>query len=261
LKVGFVQFNPVFGRVKENLEKVESMIKSINCDLLVLPELFSTGYTFKSRQEVLRFGEIFSNSNTIEFLKRIAKERRMSIVGGFAERDGKRIYNSSVLFSKHGGHFIYRKKHLYRYENRFFDKDYEPFKIARLESGTKVGLVICFDWIYPEAIRQLALKGAQIICHSANLVMPFCQDAMITRAIENRVFIVTANRIGVEKRRGIENRFTGMSQIISPEGRILARAGEREEVTIIVNVNPKIAKNKYLNPMNDIFKQRRKDIY
>jgi len=76
-------------------------------------------------------------------------------------------------------------------------------------------MMICFDWFFPESARTLALKGAQLILHPSNLVMPYCQDAMITRSIENRVFSITSNRIG---REGGYN-FTGKSQIVSFDGK------------------------------------------
>ncbi len=261
MKVGFLQFNPAFGKVDENLKKVKALINASTCDLLVLPELFTTGYTFKTKTEVTKFGESVPNGKTAKFLKRISTEKKMSIVGGFVERDGKKVYNSSFLFLENGRHYVYRKKHLYRYEKRLFDTAYEPYRVFLLKNGVKVGLIICFDWLFPEAIRRLALLGAQIICHPANLVMSYCQDAMITRALENRVFIITANRTGTEKRGRFENRFTGMSQIISPEGRILLRAGEDNEIASVVTINTVAALNKFLNPLNNIFEDRRKDLY
>ena len=261
MKIGYLQFNPVFGKVDENLEKAENLIGNTNCDLLVLPELFSTGYTFKSNAEVRKFSEVVPDGKTIRFLERISAERRMSVVGGFVERNKKKVYNSSILFHKNGEYCIYRKKHLYRYEKSFFDNAYEPYEVVSIADGVKVGLVICFDWFFPEVIRKLALLGAQIICHSANLVMSYCQNAMVTRALENRVFIITANRTGVEKRGRFENWFTGMSQIVTPEGRILSRAGEEEETVSTIDINPDTALNKSLNPLNNIFEDIRRDIY
>jgi len=261
MKIGFLQFNPVFGDVNKNLNRVASLIDNITCDLLVLPELFSTGYTFKNKKELKNFSETVPNGKTIAFLREIAREKKMAVVGGFAERDGRRIFNSSVLCREDGKYFIYRKKHLYYREKGLFNNDYEPYKVLSLTNGVKVGLIICFDWIFPEAIRSLALEGAQIICHSANLVMPYCQDAMVTRALENRVFVITANRTGTEKRGRLQNHFTGISQIVSPKGRILAKAGEFDDVISVVNINPDDAKNKLLNPLNNIFNDRRTDIY
>ncbi|GAH17893.1 unnamed protein product [marine sediment metagenome] len=121
-------------------------------------------------------------------------------------------------------------------------------------------MLICFDWIYPEAIRTLALKGAQIILHPANLVTPYCPDAMITRAIENRVFVVTADRIGKEKRNSKELKFIGKSQIITPKGEILVRV-ETEECVGFVDIDPNLALDKKFNQYNNLLEDRREDLY
>jgi predicted amidohydrolase len=121
-------------------------------------------------------------------------------------------------------------------------------------------MLICFDWIFPETMRTLALKGAQVILHAANLVMPYCPDAMVTRALENRVFIVTADRIGEEKRNGKEYKFVGKSQIVAPNGEVLIRA-EDEECVKIVDIDPVIALDKKVNDFNDLFADRREDLY
>ena len=86
--------------------------------------------------------------------------------------------------------------------------------------------MICFDWVIPEAARTLALKGAQIICHPSNLVMPYCQKAMYARAVENHVFIITPNRIGKDENSGKEVSFTGGSIILNPKGDYLAEGNK-----------------------------------
>jgi predicted amidohydrolase len=127
--------------------------------------------------------------------------------------------------------------------------------------GGKVGMMICFDWFFPEVARVLALEGAQVICHPANLVLPWCQDAMRTRSIENRVFSVTANRIGAEKRGNIALTFTGKSQIVTPKGDVLAQASERSESLKVVDVDPAEALDKHVTPNNDLFKDRKVALY
>jgi predicted amidohydrolase len=117
--------------------------------------------------------------------------------------------------------------------------------------------MICFDWIFPEMTRVLALKGAQVILHPANLVLPYCQDAMVTRSIENRVFTATANRIGTE--RGVS--FSGLSQITNFKGnRLIQMDGESIGVAS-VEIDPELAKNKSITKRNDIFKDRQPSIY
>jgi len=106
-------------------------------------------------------------------------------------------------------------------------------------------------------MRTLALKGADIVAHPANLVLPYAPRAMPIRSLENRVFSITANRIGEE--RGL--RFIGMSQINSPRAEILLRASEDKEEVGVVEINIEEARNKRLNEFNDIFKDRRPEHY
>ena len=255
MKVGFFQFSPIFGEKNKNLSKVIQTISKVNADLIVLPELFTTGYAFESKDELIPLAEEIPGPTTLE-IKKLSSEHKVSIVGGIAEISNNKLYNSSFLVTPQGNLKIYRKAHLFFKENIYFTPGDTRFEVHDIGEA-KVGLLICFDWIFPEAMRSLALKGAEIICHSANLVMPHCQPAMLTRALENRIFIITANRIGVE--RGLK--FTGKSQIVSPEGKILARAGDDQESLCIIDIDPGEARNKQLNEYNNLFKQRRKDLY
>ncbi|MEK9136174.1 MAG: nitrilase-related carbon-nitrogen hydrolase, partial [Bacteroidota bacterium] len=125
----------------------------------------------------------------------------------------------------------------------------------------KVGMMICFDWIYPESARTLALKGAQLIAHPSNLVMPYCPDAMVTRCLENRVFAATANRVGREDRGGITFTYIGKSEIVSPRGEILKRLSDNEASIAVVEVHLAQALNKRLNEFNDLLKGRREEAY
>ena len=112
----------------------------------------------------------------------------------------------------------------------------------------RVGMMICFDWIFPETARCLALAGAQILAHATNLVMPYCQSAMLTRCIENRVFAVTANRIGEEDRAGTRIAFTGRSQITGHTGERLAQASHDGEEVISAELDPALADDKQVTP-------------
>jgi predicted amidohydrolase len=117
--------------------------------------------------------------------------------------------------------------------------------------------MVCFDWFFPEAARTLALKGADLIAHPANLVLPYCPEAMRTRCLENRVFAVTCNRVGRE--RGL--RYIGQSQIVDPWGKILSRASGTLEASAAVSVDLRLARSKRLNAANDLFSDRRPAVY
>jgi predicted amidohydrolase len=119
----------------------------------------------------------------------------------------------------------------------------------------------CFDWIYPESARSLALKGAQLIAHPANLVLPYCPDGMVTRCLENRIFTATADRVGDENRGGIDLKFIGTSEIVAPDASILCRLSESEVSIGIADIDLHLAKLKQLNEYNDLLKGRRLDQY
>jgi predicted amidohydrolase len=122
--------------------------------------------------------------------------------------------------------------------------------------------MVCFDWFFPESMRSLALMGAEIVAHPANLILPYCPQAMPVRCLENRVFAITANRTGQETRKeGKPLTFIGQSQITSHEGEIIIRASENEDVLSIVDIDPDLARNKTMTSLNNIFDDRRPEMY
>lgn len=146
---------------------------------------------------------------------------------------------------------IYRKIHLYYKEKLWFSPGDKPLELYNV-NGANIGVMICFDWIFPETARTLSLLGADIIAHPANLVLPYCQKAMVTRCIENRLYAVTSNRIGSEKRGEDHFKFTGGSQITSYDGSILSKAPLNKSSIGFVEININHARNKNLNDYNNL---------
>ena len=260
MKVAVLQFSPVFGQIEVNLTKVEDYILKEIFDLIVLPELFTTGYLFTSQKEVKSLAEKIPEGFTTKELSRVARKKNAFIVAGLAEREGENFYNSAILVGPEGFIGRYRKVHLFNEEKFWFTPGNLEFPVFNIEIA-RLGIMICFDWIFPEATRILALKGAELICHPANLILPFCQKAMVTRSIENRIICITANRTGIE-RRGTQKelKFTGASQIVNTEGRILLRLSQEETIGT-VNVDPASSRNKHLTDHNDLFIDRRPELY
>jgi predicted amidohydrolase len=259
MRVGYIQFTPVFGLKEANIERVGDLLSGAKADLVVLPELFSTGYVFESRDELEALAEDESGP-TFSALKDLSTKAGMAIVAGIAEHSGRECYNSCFLFAGGEVRGRYRKAHLFDREKELFSPGDGPFVVYDL-NGVGVGLMVCFDWIFPEVSRLLALRGAQIICHPSNLVLPYCPRAMITRCIENRVFAITANRTGVESRAGIELRFIGISQVIGPRGEVLVRAGSEEEGLRVIDIEPSLATDKMVTPRNHVLADRRAELY
>jgi predicted amidohydrolase len=257
MKVGYLQFNPVFGKKEQNLQKISGMLsRSKKADLLVLPELCTSGYLFKTKKELIHASEFIPDGETTSMLIEIAKEKNMHLVAGMAERDGSFHYNSAVLVGPKGYIGKYRKIHLFNEEKGLFkpgDSEFPVFEFKR----AKVGLMICFDWIFPESARVLALKGAEIICHPGNFVLPYAFEVLRARAIENRIFIITSSRTGRE--RGLV--FQGKSQVVAPDMRLLVRSGKEKEEIKIVDIDLAQARNKKVTPKNDVISDRRTKFY
>jgi predicted amidohydrolase len=263
MRVGFLQFFPKFALGEEdktkNIEKVRGFLEGAKADLVVLPELFATGYLFESREELAKLAEE-ADGPTVTALKGLSTEFNTALVATVAERAGDDIFNTCYAVSAGEVVGVYRKIHLFDREKNVFSAGDMQFPVVTIK-GARIGLMICFDWIFPEVARVLALQGAQILCHPSNLVLPFCPAAMVTRAIENRVFVITANRVGLERTGDTELEFIGMSEVVAPNGDILARAGREEELLQIVDIDPETADEKMVTSTNDVIGDRKPEFY
>src|SRR6187549_1139317 len=261
MRVGYYQNNPEFGKVAENLDRIAAALETAAADLLVLPELCASGYQFVSTEEVRDVAEPVPSGRTTKRLLDLAKYRQMVIVAGLPEQAGTTFYNSAVAVGPQGFIGCYRKTHLFFEETLFFTPGDTGFHVWDIGLA-KIGVMICFDWYYPEAARTLALKGAEIICHPSNLILPNCPDSMPVRCLENRVFAVTSNRTGSEARGGKDQlTFIGNSEVVTPKGVIQHRASHDQEELIIVEIDPAQARNKNLNRYNDLLRDRRTSLY
>jgi predicted amidohydrolase len=261
MKVGYYQCDCAFGEVKQNLDRVSTALSRVTADLMVLPELFASGYQFVSQEEAQSLAEPVPDGPTTQRLLELARARAMVLVAGLPERAGAQVFNSAVAVGPNGFIGCYRKTHLFFEETLFFAPGDSGFQVWDI-GPARIGVMVCFDWFYPEAARTLALKGADILCHPSNLVLPFCPDGMVTRCLENRVFSITANRIGAEARGGKKPlTFIGTSEVVTPNGRVLERAPRDQDAVAVVEIDPSEARDKALNPYNDLLADRRPALY
>ncbi len=260
-KAGFIQFQPLRKNVEHNLNEIRRLCEGVEADLLVLPELANTGYMYANRYDLMNYAEAGDGSGIfLDGLMQLAKEKQTVFVTGFAEHTPDHLFNSAAAVSSQGILQVYRKTHLFNTEKLLFDPGDTGFT-AFMTKDVVVGMMICFDWIFPESARTLALMEAQIIAHPSNLVLPWCQRAMVTRSLENRVFSITANRYGAEDLDGTTFDFTGESQVLDIRGNLLAQAPVSGDSVKVVAIDPTLADNKAINDHNDLFEDRRKDFY
>lgn len=260
LRVGYLQFRPLFGKVKQNLARIAHALADVEAELIVLPELALTGYHFTDRAELAALAEDPADSTSVNALVDLCRRRDVHMVIGFAEQHATRLYNSALLLGPNGVEHCYRKLHLFNAEKSYFDPGDTPLSVQTVR-GARIGIMVCFDWAFPEVARGLALQGAEILCHPSNLVLGYCQQAMLTRCLENKVFAVTANRYGADTRPHGTLRFTGRSQIVAPGGALLHRAASQRDELFVAAIDPGLAQNKRITALNDVLADRRPDYY
>lgn len=262
INLSIVQFKPKLFKIKENVDSAITFIKNEKTNLFLFPELAFSGYSFSKIEEVQAASEDPKDNDGYAFnsFKNFCIENKVNVVYGFVEKNKGKFYNSSILIKEDGSFKIYRKTHLFYNEKKFFSSGDTGFFIENI-NGVKVGLAICFDWFFPESFRTLSLLGADIILHSANLVMPYCQNANITRSLENRVYIATANTWGEEVNNEVKNKFTGMSQLTDPFGNIIKRFPPFQNFIKTFTIDEKLSRNKNLNEKNNIFEDRNTEFY
>lgn len=265
MRAAYLQFAPAYLDVDANLRTVASQIQSVDADLIVLPELFTSGYFFHSRDHLAQVAEPIPEGRSTEALRDWAASLDATLVAGLAEREGSEFYNSAVVVQPRGTVRTYRKVHLFYEENTLFEPGNLGFRVFEdtTRDGTtyRLGVMVCFDWYFPEAARTLALNGADVIAHPSNLVLPHCPDSMPVRARENHVFTITANRHGEEEKEGETLTFIGMSEVCDPEGSILQRADRASDEVGVVEFDPHDARDRRLNEYNDVLADRRPETY
>jgi len=223
------------------LELIELAAKE-GARLIVLPECALTGYCFSSLEEALPVTETVLGPST-ERIMATCSELNVYVIVGLLEKDGDKCYNTAVLLGPHGLVGKHRKLHLpYMGIDRFLNPGDLPLTVYDTEVG-KIGMGICYDLMFAEHSRVLALQGAELLVFPASWpqVGKVLSDYIVpTRAIENRVFCVAVNRVGTE--RGTQ--FPGRSKIAHWFGRALAEGKPNEEDILYAEVKPAEARQK-----------------
>lgn len=253
VRVASVQCDVVFGDPHANASFAVSQLRSLaagGVQLAVFPEAFLTGYAVNDEAEARRIAidvrgaepdAVDSAHPSVLEIQAACRELGMHAVVGFAGTDGTDLYSGAILFEPHGRMRRYVKTHL---PELGFDKYVvRGSRLPVFDTAIgKIGMLICYDVRFPEAARVLGLDGADIIALPTN----WPEGAEVSpnymapaRAAENRLFVVTCNRIGTEN--GF--RFIGRSAIHDPTGVIIASAGD-EETTLVADIDIARARHK-----------------
>ena len=271
--VAVCQLAPRVGEPERNVDRAVRAVRTAadhGAQLIVLPELVTSGYVFADAAEARRLAER-PDGPGLTRLAAVAREREVVLVAGFPElADDGTLHNSAALFDVDGLRAVYRKAHLWDREKEIFVPGDAPPPVVATALG-RIGVVICYDLEFPEWMRLVALGGADIVCAPTN--WPAEPRPTGERPIEvvraqasasvNRVFLAVADRAGDE--RGV--RWVSGSAIIGPDGYPLAtaeasaaeRAG-REQI-LLAACRLAEARRKAVSPRNDVFDDRRPGLY
>lgn len=269
VRVACAQFNVFPGKVGINVAKTITwidMARQRGANIVVLPELVNTGYKFRSRRDVVRLAEKIPSGPTVDAWSRYTKKSEVYLVAGLVEKSDDGIYNSAVLIGPEGYIATYRKNHLSDLEKELFNRGNLGFVVAKTELG-RIGILICYDVWFPEAFRLCAAKGADLICVPANWTDLASQPPdqvniavylCMSNAHSNGVFVAGANRVGSED----ELNFVGQSFITNKYGWPVSKLGSRKkEELVMADCDLYSARNKKVSALNDLFENRRLDLY
>jgi len=211
----------------ENLETIRRsaiFAAGREASLVIFPEMFLTGYNIGNA--VFDLAEP-ADGPAAQNAAAIAQEADIALLYGYPEQLGADTYNSALLIDRRGCIVAtYRKTHLYgNFENRCF-KPGDSLVLAKLE-GLTIGILICYDVEFPEAVLALTLAGADFVAVPTALMKPYCQIAnhvVPARAYENEIYLAYVNRCAVEG--NLE--YCGLSCVIGPDGDDIVRAGSED---------------------------------
>jgi len=231
--------------------------------IVVLPELASSGYVFADRDELSSLAETRDGAAITEWAN-LAGAFGLTIVGGFPEAAGDAIYNSAAVVDSSGLRAVYRKAHLWDTENRVFDRGDDLPIVVDTEYG-RVGVMICYDVEFPEWVRAVALSGADLLCAPVNWpLLPRPEGERPTEMVRalagagmNRMPIAVCDRVGIE--RGQE--WVGGSVITDADGYPLAVAEFGKAGVVTADIDLAESRIKRINSDNDVLSDRRTDLY
>ncbi|MFL7960907.1 MULTISPECIES: nitrilase family protein [unclassified Pseudomonas] len=270
ITVAAIQMEPRVGCKAENLKVSLHLIAeaaSAGAQIVVLPELVSSGYVFSSREEAFELAESVPAGISAQAWEDAARQHNVYVIGGVAERVGYKLYNAAVMVGPEGYVGTYRKLHLWGDEHLYFEVGDLGLPVFHTLFG-RLAMIICYDGWFPEVYRLLAMQGADIVCMPTNWVpmpgqgngtMIMANTLAMANAHVNGLNIICANRVGTER----GQLFVGNSIIVGADGWPLVAPGSADNQQILyADINLKTSRqSRRLTTFNTVLRDRRTDIY
>ncbi|WP_123028828.1 nitrilase-related carbon-nitrogen hydrolase [Mycolicibacterium stellerae] len=231
--------------------------------IVVMPELASSGYVFADRAELSSLAETCDGPAIAEWAN-LAEAFGLTIIGGFPEAAGDAVYNSAAVVDPTGLRGVYRKAHLWDSENAVFDRGDDLPMVVDTDHG-RIGVMICYDVEFPEWVRAVALSGADLLCAPVNWpLLPRPEGERPTEMVRalagagmNRMPIAVCDRVGTERGQV----WIGGSVIADADGYPMVVAEFGTAGVITADIDLAESRVKRINSYNDVHGDRRTDLY
>ena len=236
MKIGLVQYNPLWESKEENKKKITALIKRDfkKSSLLIFPEMTLTGFTMMPE----KFSEAIKG-DSFKFFAGIALKHKVFVAAGIIEENNGKYFNSLILLNPDGKLISsYRKIHPFSYSTE--DKHYKKGKEVKIAgiNKLKIGLSICYDLRFPELFRFYAKERVHLIIVIANWPdtrIEHWKTLLKARAIENQCYVAGVNRIGDDPKL----HYPGFSSIYDPMGKEILSLKDEEKI-VFADINKEI---------------------
>ena len=245
MQISAVQTDVVFADRKANLQNLRSTVEqevAAGSRLIVFPECFTTGYCYESLDEARPYAEPL-DGESVSYVTSVCRQNDCYVIFGMLELEGDSVFNAAVLVGPDGLIGAYRKVHLpFLGVDRFTTPGNRPFEVFEA-GGVRIGMLICYDGGFPESSRVLSLLGADLVVLPTNWppgAESMAEFAINTRAMENGVYFMSANRVGVER----DVPFIGRSRICGPGGLTIDSSNGVDAVVLRAKIDVQAARQK-----------------
>ena len=238
LNVAVVQMNLIWEDVYANRLIINNKINSIykKVDVIILPEMFTSGFTMNAS----KIAEPI-HGKTISWLKKIAKEKQVAIIGSLIISDREHYYNSMICINPNGNITQYNKKHTFTLAGEHKVYKSGSKKVIFQYKGWKICPLVCYDLRFPVWSRNT--EDYDVLVYVANWPKPRINawDTLLkARAIENMSYCIGVNRIGFDAN---GNEYPGHSAVYDVLGKRLDTIPKNKEITEIIMLNKKHIKD------------------
>ena len=232
LKVTIIQTGITWENIDENLEMFGEKLSLVEdkTDIIVLPEMFNTGFTMRSRRDAQLGRPSLAEKmggKTMQWMKNAAGEKNCVIAGSLIIVENGHYYNRLIWMRKDGSYEYYDKRHLFRMmdEHKHFSSGDK--KIVVELNGWRICPLVCYDLRFPVWSRNKEDYDCLIYIANWPEARRSAWSALLhARAIENQVYVIGVNRIGND---GNYIAFSGDSAVIDPKGLVISKTQPYQE--------------------------------